>query len=616
MRKAVARGAFLSCVLFLLVFAASAQAATSYRNFTADSLADPGRSYELASATDKGGSPVDYLWAHASADGGSIVFQTKTAIPGELSNSAPLFPRYFAERSSSAWSVVGLDPPLIPTPNPSNFFFSVLAISEDATKAVVISPKKLAPGAGEGDSNIYLRDIDSGAYTTIATAPGVDFWNDARADDGSASQTILGGTPDFSKVVFRSEGVAEFIPGTALTSVYEWDATSGLRVVAENATSVGTNSIREPNMVSRDGSTIFYARLNGDGTAEIRAEVDGEDIHVSSPEPSDLGEEFVGASADGRYAFTLTDSGAIFRYDLEARELTKIDEGLPFQQAGLQASRDGSHVYYVGQDRTLRLWSEGEARTIADIGTTQLMNYRASPSGRYFFFGSTYDLTGFDGAGYKQFYLYDAESEELDCASCRTDGQSPTGDAGVGEYGAEFEHWIARSVLDNGEAFFDTPDPLVPADVNSSRDVYVFDGSEAHLISAGTGAGPSNFADASADGRDLFFTTQDRLVSIDTDQAADMYDARRGGGLAGQNLGPPPPPCTGEGCRGTAAPPPSPPSIATEARGTAAKHKPRGKRCRNRGKAKAKPKAEARARCRKGQGKRDQAGRAGRRSGR
>jgi len=594
---------------------AESSAGTSFgadRTFSTDSVTAAGRVYELASQTDKGGSRIDHLWAHASADGESIVFQPKTAIPGPLSNSAPLFPRYQAKRGESAWSVVGLDPPLIQAPNPSNFFFDVLAISEDATKAVVISPKKLAPGAGEGDSNVYLRDIDSGSYTTIATASGPDFWNDARSDDGSASQTILGGTTDFSKVVFQSEGVAEFIPETDLKSVYEWSAAAGLRVVAENAITPGTNSSREPNIVSADGSTIFYIRQADPSDSfsqrEIWAEVDGEDLHVSSPQPSANGEEFVGASADGRYAFTLADPGSIFRYDLESRQLAKIDEGLPAQSGGLQVSRDGSYVYYVGQDNTLRLWHDGEKRTVAEIGSTQLNTWLASPSGRYFVFTSTHDLTGFDAAGFQQVYLYDAESEELACASCRTDGKSPAGDAGIGLNGAEFEHWFPRSVNDGGEVFFDTPDPLVPADVNSSDDVYAFDESEVHLISAGTGAGPSNFADASADGRDVFFTTQDRLVAIDTDAAADMYDARIGGGLAGQNQAPPQPPCTGEGCRGLGAPAPAPPPIATEAQGGNAKKKPQRKRCRNGRKAKAK------ARCGKGKKKQSKprSGRSGR----
>jgi len=46
------------------------------------------------------------------------------------------------------------------------------------------------------------------------------------------------------------------------------------------------------------------------------------------------------------------------------------------------------------------------------------------------------------------------------------------------------------------------------------------------LISAGTGSDNSVFFDASASGNDVFFTTQDGLVSEDKDGVSDMYDAR------------------------------------------------------------------------------------------
>ncbi len=46
------------------------------------------------------------------------------------------------------------------------------------------------------------------------------------------------------------------------------------------------------------------------------------------------------------------------------------------------------------------------------------------------------------------------------------------------------------------------------------------------LISAGTGSKDSVFFDASASGNDVFFTTEDGLVSQDKDGVADMYDAR------------------------------------------------------------------------------------------
>jgi hypothetical protein len=108
--------------------------------------------------------------------------------------------------------------------------------------------------------------------------------------------------------------------------------------------------------------------------------------------------------------------------------------------------------------------------------------------------------------------------------------------------GSEFSRHFARTVLDNGEVFFDTPDQLSALDTNSKIDVYSFDGDQLTLISAGKGDGDSQFAEATPDGKNVFFTTTDQLVGRDTDTLVDVYDARVGGGLAAQN----PPPDRGE----------------------------------------------------------------------
>jgi hypothetical protein len=181
----------------------------------------------------------------------------------------------------------------------------------------------------------------------------------------------------------------------------------------------------------------------------------------------------------------------------------------------------------------------------------------ASPSGRYFAFTSYERLTSYDnsasvctdtfagepGNACREAYRYDAVTGELTCASCRLDNRRPTGNAHTG--GLDWSEWsrhYPRTMLDNGELLFDTPDPLSAFDTNSRRDVYSFDGKHATLISAGRGDGDSQLADASVDGKNIFFTTDDQLVGQDTDTLTDVYDARVGGGLASQN----PPPARGE----------------------------------------------------------------------
>ncbi len=79
------------------------------------------------------------------------------------------------------------------------------------------------------------------------------------------------------------------------------------------------------------------------------------------------------------------------------------------------------------------------------------------------------------------------------------------------------------------------------------------------LISGGTGD-DSFLSMMTPDGKDIFFTTWDRLTWSDTDAAQDIYTARIGGGIA-----PPPvtPSCSGDGCQGEGASPPSAPAVGS-----------------------------------------------------
>jgi NHL repeat len=168
------------------------------------------------------------------------------------------------------------------------------------------------------------------------------------------------------------------------------------------------------------------------------------------------------------------------------------------------------------------------------------------------------------GEGCRQIYVYDAPSGELSCVTCVA-GVALTGDANLfGNSDGRREERVPDAPLelprnlsaDGRRAFFETARPLVAADRNDAVDVYEWEDSdldgegELRLISPGRGSGDSKFLDASAMGDNVFFTTRDRLVGIDTDDQVDLYDARVGGGIPAQNPSSPPPSCDGDGCQG------------------------------------------------------------------
>jgi hypothetical protein len=177
---------------------------------------------------------------------------------------------------------------------------------------------------------------------------------------------------------------------------------------------------------------------------------------------------------------------------------------------------------------------------------------------------STASLTGYDnrdalsGQPDAEVYLYDAVSRGLVCASCNPTGARPTGEydtrelemdrtqAWVGEWlSAMIPTWTPinistalyqpRYLSDEGRLFFDSAEALVPQDTNGREDVYEYEpvgvggcrqvGGCVYLISGGAGKADSTFLDASASGNDVFFHTNDQLVSQDYDHVFDVYDA-------------------------------------------------------------------------------------------
>jgi hypothetical protein len=285
---------------------------------------------------------------------------------------------------------------------------------------------------------------------------------------------------------------------------------------------------------------------------------------------------------------------ALYRYTDSAdpandQNLTFIDRaGGGIGVMGL--SDDAQRIYYGGG----HLWDHGTSKAVfppdvvaGDGGNFPLASRgtasdsRVSPDGRYFAFLNTAQLTSAplasecrQGIGMLPpvgtcvaMYLYDAVEETLRCVSCPPTGDParsgvftmPTDRTSSGFAGGSSVDVRNRFLADDGRVFFSTADALVASDVNGNFDAYEFDPrtGEVSLLSSGTVPDDSWFADASADGDDVFVTTGQRLVGWDRDGLVDMYDARTGGGFAEPE--PVKAPCSGDECQDTSsgAPPAS-----------------------------------------------------------
>jgi hypothetical protein len=261
---------------------------------------------------------------------------------------------------------------------------------------------------------------------------------------------------------------------------------------------------------------------------------------------------FIGASADGRYAYFMADG--------------QLVSGAPLSGSGIYVWHDGT-LAYVGPAPPS---GKSRADQLSTAGSTS-PQARVTPDGRFLLFSTTIGtgLVGYDHNSHSELYLYSADSAELSCVSCNPSGAPATADASDSIrtlYGGTRTSWHrSHAIADDGSrVFFSTGDPLVPEDTNGRSDAYEYDVATRtpHLISAGKGTSDSWFMDAGTDGRDVFFLTAERLVGWDGDGAYDLYDARVGGGF------PEPvqlPACSGDACRGTAT---SSPAAALAASGT------------------------------------------------
>jgi hypothetical protein len=367
-------------------------------------------------------------------------------------------------------------------------------------------------------------------------------------------------------------------------------------------------------LVSRD---TLLAPINGlpapapHGVLEIKFPVETVEGEAWDVPPSDLTEAeahvaagFVYASPDGARAFFVSEDqltssapsgGGMYEFDTVTGSLTYLP-GVG-ASAILASSRDGSRFIFNGAEG-VSLWSEEgpEGGTVTLIEPFPVGGEaRATPDGSVFAFESSAPIAGFNNGGShpdleagrvagsfrnQEIYRYDVAENSLNCVSCPPKGVVPSGNAYMShdtykgyEYNAQ-QFAQTRGISENGSrVFFDSPDPLVSQVANTApptpvlpnepnagliehgRNVYEWENGRIFLISTGTSPEDSYVGDESANGNDVFFSTDQGLVPGDTDEAYDVYDARVP--RPGDRPPPPPAPCSGDVCQG----PPSVPDL-------------------------------------------------------
>lgn len=598
------------------------------------------RAYEQVSPVAKNGIDVKFnanLGMVAGAEGGVVDYVANGSFgdaPGSFFSTA-----YKATRGVGGWSSSPLD---VPDLNAVGIrYATVIERSADLSKELVTSRLALAPGAVEGNYNYYLSNSDSGAidliYSSSEAPPFENYFEPGYTD------FVLSATPNFERILFFTpEALTDDAPQNGAWKLYEF-ADGSLTLVSQAANglpseeAVAFGAIRSlRGLISADGSRVFYSLGSevgkiGQGGLYVRENL-GSPIPISVSQRVGDGPEikdgvFRGASEDGSVvyfssrsqltedasAYSSTgsaDQGYLYRYDLETHALvnvTPIDSarspaGPALEPFAVKAvSPDGESIYFRAQaamtegavegNSNLYLWHAGQLRLVeteppnVPIETT----VRLSEDGRYAAFESFGQPTGYDNVNHercrfqvtdggtgdecKTVFVYDTVTGVLACVSCNPDGSPPRGNASLGAGTA------SAVVTNSGRVFFSSYDRLVNRDGNGRLDAYEWWAGHYALISTGRSDTDSRFIGASADGGDVFFTTDQQLVSQDTDNLVDLYDARRGGGLSTQNPPGGPAPCSGDGCRPAPAPAPEGARAASATAGGHEQGSRRPRRC-------------------------------------
>ncbi len=370
------------------------------------------------------------------------------------------------------------------------------------------------------------EQVDRSERTDCAGDPTCG--GDGEADPaptGSSPATFLDATPDGTRVFFKTgEKLTDDTPLDSLYNIYMYDAS-------------------KPES-SPDNLTLLSVDEN---------EADGANVHG-----------LIGASEDGSYVYMAVNG--------------QLVEGEPTLGA-----TPGIYLWHEGEVSFIGSSTSGNAldEQLGNVGFVFPQQARVTPDGRHLLLSAVVSsgLSGDDhgscatslGKTCRELYVYSADSDRLECASCNPSGAPAVSMATAvireNNGGAKTSWHQNRAISDDGRyVFFSTGERLVPEDINgvcaglgvSSSpvslgddcfDAYVYDTATGkhHLLSSGRGSAAAYFMDASPDGKDAFFATREQLSAWDVDGSYDLYDARIDGGFP--EPPPAPPACVGDACQ-------------------------------------------------------------------
>jgi hypothetical protein len=567
------------------------------------------RAYELVTPADLhggipfSGSGVANAWhvAPYGPDAGNrLTFTIEQTLPG--TEGSGMSDAFRATRGSGGWTSALY--------GPSAAEAGIASLPEEH----VVSPEQtysafhFRPPTGQGFGDSFLR-TPSGFEPLGQGTFGVDPQALGNLISPGAEHVIFSTGNSASAPAIPLEPNA---PPAGVGAVYDrtpGGATKVVSLLPGNLTPTDRAVFRG---ATEDGRSVVFSVIHGAQSTLYLRRNDVETVEIATPVTPQESPGFAGISASGNRIF-FSRGADLFAFDLEGRTTTEIAPASRFATV----SADGSHAYFLSEKRlddagdgipgepNLYVWNGSAIELVAVLGSMEELGkwippnrqtagcvteergscpLRATPTGNVLVFESRQGLAGAGTGGHSGVYRFQAGAvgaDRLRCISCDSGGSPAGGDARLqnlqqGVHAALPTDLIPNVTPGGDRVFFEADDSLLPEDANSATDVYEWKANGTggcvggagclSLISSGQGEGPSYLYAMTPDGHDVFFVTEEKLISSDIPGSASIYDARVEGGFPAQAESEP---CEGDACQGEGSQPPPRPTIRSGAAGSA-----------------------------------------------
>ncbi len=524
----------------------------------------------LLVAPGAGAAPASYKGS--SADGSIVFFETaEQMLPGDTDAKRDVYERYF-DSEPGVETYVTREVSLGPAGGNAAFDATFEKVNKEGTKVFFSTEESLVEADTDHSTDVYMRNLENGKGTTTLVSQGEATCAPA-CGNGAIDAGFAGASADGSKAFFVTQENLTAADNDNSVDIYERDLSTGETVlVSAGSSSCPTECGNGPDgvtslAVSRDGSYVYFtsdealAPEDGDTTTDIYVRElagGGETRLVSKADagcPGCGGEGkvpvFRATSENGSRVFFSTEEKLVGAdndgaTDVYARDLPNgptilISGGTEGKTATFAASSsDGEHVFFntieslvpADEDGVSDVyeWSQGAGNPSLVTATPCSSNCvgatfdAASEDSETVLFSTSAKLSSEDlDGGVEDIYAQEIGGGEPTLVS----RGSPCG--GCAPAPARFD----RASADARDVVFTTTEVLSPEDGDSEDDIYSRDtvGEETSLITTSPSYCPlkkgycgATFVDASADGNRVFFATVERFTLEDGDNDVDVYE--------------------------------------------------------------------------------------------